>query len=109
MDMEDLFRRARMRRISRRAGRFAVRFIERNLRDLQRERWLHRIGLQSYTPIRASIGGFFLFFTGVVAGSLAGLALAPTRGLELRGQVRSRAADFIHRFEKGFVQPGASA
>lgn len=66
-----------------------------SINDVDYESWLHKVGLQSYSPGKKVAGSLALFALGAIAGSLAALALTPVRGPELRAQVKDRANKLI--------------
>jgi hypothetical protein len=59
--------------------------------DFDRERWLHKVGLSTYSPAKSTIGGVSLFILGGVVGAVAALAFAPRTGTELRAEVKEKA------------------
>jgi len=74
-------------------------FVGRTVRniDFDKEAWLNRAGLTTYSPVRDTLGGLSLFVVGLIAGGALGLALAPKPGAELRREVKDRAMDLINR------------
>jgi hypothetical protein len=78
--------------------RDAFHFLRRNLSDMDfdRDRLLHRAGLQMYRPAN----GVLLLFTGALVGAGLALALAPAPGRELRTQVKDRALNLFNRMEE---------
>ncbi len=86
------------------------RFLKRQMKMLRgiewdREALLRRMGL-GRKPARTAMGGVTLFVLGGVAGAIAGLALAPKSGEELRTQFKHRARKMI---EQRRVQPPVEA
>ena len=71
----------------------ASRLMRRNFRNIHmnRDYWLHRMGLSTHRPVKNVLGGLGLFVLGAAAGGLTALALAPKKGTELRAQVRDKA------------------
>ena len=74
-------------------------FVRKNLKnvDFDKEYWLHKAGLSSYTPVRSSFGGFSLLMLGAIAGAGIALALAPKPGAELRTEVKDRALKLLDK------------
>jgi hypothetical protein len=74
-------------------------FVGRTVRniDFDKEAWLNRAGLTTYSPVRDTLGGLSLFVVGLIAGGALGLALAPKPGVELRREVKDRAMDLINK------------
>ena len=74
-------------------------FVKDNFDDIEwdKDYWLHKVGLSTYKPVGGSLGGFGLFMLGIVAGGVAALAFAPTRGEELRAQVKDKAMTFVNK------------
>ncbi len=63
--------------------------------DLDKDYWLHKAGLTSYTPVKSTFGGFSLLLLGGIAGAAIALALAPKPGVELRAEVKDRALKLL--------------
>jgi hypothetical protein len=71
--------------------------------------WLRKIGLQPYAPMRATFGTGMLLLLGAALGALAGLALAPMPGAELRSGVRHRARRLVSKSDDDETQSPAEA
>lgn len=84
------------------------RFFRRRTRELQfdKDYWLHKLGLATYSPAKRALGAFSLLFLGGAAGALLGLSLAPKKGSELRHQMKDKA---LKMFERGAITPEAQA
>jgi len=63
--------------------------------DFDRDEWLRRVGLSSYSPVKDTIANISLLLAGAAAGVVIGLALAPKPGAQLRAQVKDRALDVL--------------
>jgi hypothetical protein len=77
--------------------RGAARFLKDNFQDVEfdKDYWLRKAGLSTYSPIRTTAGSVGIFLFGVVAGGIAALALAPKKGSELRAELKERARTVI--------------
>ena len=75
------------------------RFAKRNLKDIDwdKDYWLHKAGLTTYTPAKSTMGGVSLFLLGLAAGGVAALAFAPKPGEEFRSEVKDKAMDLVGR------------
>lgn len=67
--------------------------------DIDKERWLGKVGLQTYTPTRNVFGGLGIFALGALAGGVVALALAPKAGSELRSDVKEKALSLLDSAE----------
>ena len=74
-------------------------FVRKNLKDIDfdKEYWLHKAGLSSYTPVKSSFGGISLLLLGAIAGAGIALVLAPKPGAELRTDVKDRALKLLDK------------
>ncbi|MBI3182321.1 MAG: YtxH domain-containing protein [Myxococcales bacterium] len=79
--------------------RDAKRFVRKQVRNIEfdRDYWLHKVGLTTYSPTKTALGGISLLLLGGVAGALLGLALAPKPGAQLRTEVKDRAMKLFER------------
>jgi hypothetical protein len=77
--------------------------------ELNKRVWLRKIGLQPYAPMRAAFGTAMLLLLGAALGALAGLALAPMPGAELRSGVRHRARRLVRKSDHDGTQSPAEA
>jgi hypothetical protein len=77
--------------------------------DFDKRVWLRKVGLQPYSPVKATFGTGMWLLVGAALGALAGLALAPVPGAELRSGVRQRARRLMHRAEYSETQAPAEA
>jgi hypothetical protein len=59
------------------------------------EFFLHKIGLEKYSPVKSAIGAFSVLVLGAVCGGALALFLAPMRGEELREEIGERAKSFV--------------
>jgi hypothetical protein len=66
-----------------------------DLPEFDKVRLMRRVGIVPYSPGARAASGIGLFILGGIVGALAGLALAPKRGVELRNDVRGRAMDLF--------------
>ena len=68
-------------------------------RQLEKVDWdrnvLNRAGLRLHRPGRDRAGGVALFVLGALAGGAVALLLAPKAGQQLRGEVKTRAQDWM--------------
>ncbi len=58
---------------------------------------LRLVGLTTYKPARAGVGGLGAFLIGVAAGGVAALLLAPKTGTELRTTVKDKAMGYMNK------------
>lgn len=58
---------------------------------------LRYVGLRTYKPVRAGLGGLGAFLLGAAAGSVVALLLAPRPGTELRTTVKDKAMGYINK------------
>jgi len=74
-------------------------FVKDNLEDIEfdKDYWLHKAGLTTYKPAKATAGSFSLFLLGLAAGGIAALALAPKPGTEWRSEVKDKALNLVNR------------
>jgi hypothetical protein len=88
-------------------ARDAVHFLRRNWSDLDldRDRLLHRAGLQPYRPG----SNIVLLCTGALVGAGIALALAPARGRDLRSQFKDRAMTLFNRMEERAEEKASQA
>jgi hypothetical protein len=85
--------------------RLMARKLMNDLPRLARNSWesfdpddaLHRIGLTTYKPGKAGLGGIGVFVLGAVCGGIAALLLAPKPGSEIRSTVKDRAMGYINK------------
>ena len=63
--------------------------------DFDRDQWLRRVGLSTYTPVKSTVAGISLLLAGAAVGVAIGLALAPKPGAQLRVEVKDRALDVL--------------
>ncbi len=63
--------------------------------DFDKEKWLHRAGLDVYRPGKGTAGAFGFFALGALAGAAIGLALATKTGSEFRNDLKDRASDLL--------------
>jgi hypothetical protein len=77
--------------------------------DFDKRVWLRKIGLQPYSPVKATFGTGMLLLIGAALGALAGLALAPMPGTELRSDVRHRARRLMRKADFSETQSPAQA
>lgn len=67
-----------------------------DLKNLDREDLLHRMGLEEHTPTSDFLGGLGLFALGLLVGAGLGMMFAPKPGAEMRSQlsdtIRNRGA-----------------
>jgi len=63
--------------------------------DFDRDQWLRRVGLSTYTPVKSTVAGISLLLAGAAVGVAIGLALAPKPGAQLRAEVKDRALDVL--------------
>ncbi len=65
-----------------------------DLRRMDRDDLLHRLGLEEHTPTSDFLGGLGLFALGLLVGAGLGIMFAPKPGSEMRNQlsetIRSR-------------------
>jgi hypothetical protein len=75
------------------------RFAKKQLRgvDIDKDYWLHKAGLTTYSPSRSVFSGLGLFILGAAVGGIASLALAPMKGSELRSEVKDKAKDLMEK------------
>jgi hypothetical protein len=70
-----------------------------DLRKLDREDMLHRLGLEEHTPTSDFLTGLGLFAVGVLVGAGLGVMFAPKPGAEMRSQltdtIRSRGGKLV--------------
>jgi len=76
-----------------------ARFLKKNLKnmELNRNYWLHKVGLSTWSPTRRIAGGLALVTMGAAAGSIAALAMAPKEGAVLRAEVKDKAKEMMAR------------
>ncbi len=83
-----------------------------DLKRLNRDDLLHRMGLEEHTPGRDFMSGLGLFSVGVLVGAGLGLLFAPRPGAETRdrlaGSLRSRGESMAHELDErmGQESPG---
>ncbi|MDC0707585.1 YtxH domain-containing protein [Stigmatella sp. ncwal1] len=65
--------------------------------DFDPDDLLHHIGLTSYRPAKASLGGLGAFVIGAALGSVVALLLAPTPGVDLRTTVKDKAINYLNK------------
>ncbi len=58
---------------------------------------LRHVGLTTYKPVRAGLGGLGVFLLGMAAGGVVALLLAPKTGTELRTTVKDKAAAYMNK------------
>ncbi len=58
-----------------------------DLKNLDRDDLLHRIGLEEHTPTSDFLGGLGLFALGMLVGAGLGIMFAPKPGAEMRSQL----------------------
>ncbi len=75
--------------------------------EFNKKYWLHKAGLTPYRPVRNTMGSGLLFMLGAAIGTVAGMALAPASGQELRKKLKAKAPMF--REEMGRTQAPAEA
>ncbi len=56
---------------------------------------LHYVGLSTYKPTKAGLGGVGVFIIGAAVGSVVALMLAPKPGAELRTTVKDKAMGYL--------------
>ena len=68
-------------------------FMRKNFKDIDVDKnyWLHKVGLSSYSPGKRTIGAFSLFLIGGMVGAAVALAFSPKSGAELRSEVKDKA------------------
>jgi hypothetical protein len=81
------------------AVRSGLKFVRENLNDVEwdRDYWLHKMGLSSYTPARDTFGAIGIFALGAAVGGLAALAFAPKSGEQLRAEVKDKASQWVNK------------
>jgi hypothetical protein len=86
-------------------------FVKHNLKDIEwdKDYWLHRAGLSTYSPAKRFMGGFSLFALGLCAGGVLALALAPKNVEELRTDIKEKARDFVNKSQVGTEFKGPEA
>jgi hypothetical protein len=74
-------------------------FVKDNFDDIEwdKDYWLHKVGLSTYTPAKSTFGGLSLFLLGLAAGGVAALALAPKPGTEFVADVKDKAMNLVNR------------
>jgi len=90
--MEKLMKAYVVKEVMEKAAKDGSRYLRKKARNFDTDRALHRIGLATYKPGRASIGGAGLFLLGAAIGGIAALALAPKKGSELRTDLKNKIA-----------------
>jgi hypothetical protein len=65
--------------------------------DFDADEWLHAVGLTTYKPAKASLGGLGAFVIGAALGGVVALLLAPTKGEELRTTVKDKAIGYLNK------------
>ncbi len=65
--------------------------------DWDKETWLHRAGLSTWSPAKRTFGSLSLFVLGGAVGAAVGLLLAPKTGAEIRPILKERATDLLNR------------
>jgi hypothetical protein len=85
-----------------------------DLKKMDREDVLHRLGLEEHTPTSDFLGGLGLFAVGLLVGAGLGIMFAPKPGAEIRNQLgetirnrTGRAADDLGH-AMGMETAGAS-
>ncbi len=58
-----------------------------DLKNLDRDDLLHRLGLEEHTPTSDFLGGLGLFALGLLVGAGLGMMFAPKPGSEMRSQL----------------------
>ncbi len=66
-----------------------------DLMDIDKEALLRKVGVVPYAPARRAVGDLTFFILGGIVGAAIGLALAPKPGVELRNDMRERAANLF--------------
>ncbi|MDQ3262875.1 MAG: YtxH domain-containing protein [Myxococcota bacterium] len=89
--MDKLMKAYVVKEVMQKVTKDASKMIRKQLKNFDTDKALHRIGLSTYRPGRASAASASLFLIGAAVGGLAALILAPKAGSELR-------ADLKHRF-----------
>ncbi|HLL55677.1 MAG TPA: YtxH domain-containing protein [Myxococcaceae bacterium] len=76
-----------------------TKFVKNNFDDIEwdKEYWLHKAGLTTYSPAKSTFGGLSLFLLGIAAGGVAALAFAPKPGDEFISDVKDKAKDLMGR------------
>ncbi|ADO72082.1 YtxH domain-containing protein [Stigmatella aurantiaca] len=65
--------------------------------DFDPDDLLHYVGLTTYKPAKASLGGLGAFVIGAALGSVVALLLAPTPGADLRTTVKDKAINYLNK------------
>ncbi len=68
----------------------ASRVLKRNLRKVDWDAGLHRIGLTTHRPVRTGFGMVSMLCLGACVGGVAALLFAPKKGVELRHDLAHR-------------------
>jgi hypothetical protein len=77
----------RMNRLADRVRRIRIRKLLNDI-DFDKRVWLRKVGLQPYSPMRASLGNGMLLLMGAIVGAFAAMMLAPGREAEFRKGMR---------------------
>jgi hypothetical protein len=70
-------------------------FARKQMKQIDGEDLMHKMGLARYQPGKAAAGGLSLLLVGGLIGAVVALALAPKSGEELRTDVKDRAQKWI--------------
>lgn len=77
--------------------------------DFDKASMLRKVGLQPYTPAKATFGTGLVLLVGAAIGVVAGLAFAPARGEEFRRNIKERANSWMAEKPLAETQPPATA
>lgn len=72
------------------AAKDARKFLKKRLKNIDADALLNHVGLTTYRPAKATMGGASLFLFGAAVGGLAALILAPKAGTELRSDLMNK-------------------
>jgi hypothetical protein len=84
-------------------------FVKENVSDMEwnKNYWLRKVGLSTYSPGRSVFGGFSLLILGAAVGAVAALAFAPKPGPQLRAEVKDKAMTFMNKAPSMMDPPSA--
>lgn len=85
-----------------------LKVARKTLENIEWDPMLKRVGLTTYKPARRGFGTGMLFLAGAACGALAGMALAPMKGDELRDNMK-RKMPLFKAHEVGGTQAPAQA
>lgn len=90
--MDKLMKAYVVKEVMQKVTKDASKIMRKQWKNFDTDKALHRIGLSTYRPGRASAGSASLFLLGAAVGGLAALILAPKAGSELRADLKNRFA-----------------